>query len=222
MISYTKRYVNIVSLLITILVYFILTSSFSICNKVDFEPLYISNMFKRNKVLVELNSNNINQDTKENIPNNQFIIKESQQNWKIVIPKISLEAEISEGTSKEIMDKYVGHFQETSSSFGNIGLAAHNRGYEVNYFSDIKKLRNGDEIIYKYYDFEKTYIVDKNIIIKDINWDYLEPTEENKITLITCVENEPEYRRCIQAENYKIKKIYININIFNSKYFNII
>ena len=199
MISYTKRYVNIVSLLITILVYFILTSSFSICNKVDFEPLYISNMFKRNKVLVELNSNNINQDTKENIPNNQFIIKESQQNWKIVIPKISLEAEISEGTSKEIMDKYVGHFQETSSSFGNIGLAAHNRGYEVNYFSDIKKLRNGDEIIYKYYDFEKTYIVDKNIIIKDINWDYLEPTEENKITLITCVENEPEYRRCVQA-----------------------
>lgn len=199
MISYTKRYVNIVSLLITILVYFILTSSFSICNKVDFEPLYISNIFKRNKVLVELNSNNINQDTKENIPNNQFIIKESQQNWKIVIPKISLEAEISEGTSKEIMDKYVGHFQETSSSFGNIGLAAHNRGYEVNYFSDIKKLRNGDEIIYKYYDFEKTYIVDKNIIIKDINWDYLEPTEENKITLITCVENEPEYRRCVQA-----------------------
>lgn len=199
MISYTKRYVNIVSLLITILVYFILTSSFSICNKVDFEPLYISNIFKKNKVLVELNSNNINQDTKENIPNNQFIIKESQQNWKIVIPKISLEAEISEGTSKEIMDKYVGHFQETSSSFGNIGLAAHNRGYEVNYFSDIKKLRNGDEIIYKYYDFEKTYIVDKNIIIKDINWDYLEPTEENKITLITCVENEPEYRRCVQA-----------------------
>ena len=24
-------------------------------------------------------------------------------------------------------------------------------------------------------------------------------TEENRITLITCVENEPEYRRCIQG-----------------------
>ena len=36
-------------------------------------------------------------------------------------------------------------------------------------------------------------------IIKDIDWEPLENTKENKITLITCVENEPEYRRCIQA-----------------------
>ena len=28
---------------------------------------------------------------------------------------------------------------------------------------------------------------------------FLEKTEENTITLITCVENEPEYRRCVQA-----------------------
>ena len=39
----------------------------------------------------------------------------------------------------------------------------------------------------------------KNIIIKDTNWNYLKNTEKNKITLITCIENEPEYRRCIQA-----------------------
>ena len=27
----------------------------------------------------------------------------------------------------------------------------------------------------------------------------IEDTEKDKITLITCVENEPEYRRCVQA-----------------------
>ena len=32
---------------------------------------------------------------------------------------------------------------------------------------------------------------------------YLENTEENRITLITCVENQKEYRRCIQAEEIK-------------------
>lgn len=102
------------------------------------------------------------------------------------------------------MDKYVGHFEETSKTTGNIGLAAHNRGYKVNYFANIKKLKEGDEIIYKYYDFERKYIVAKNIIIKDTDWSELQDTKdlentEDKITLITCVENEPEYRRCIQG-----------------------
>lgn len=209
MISYTKRYVNIVSLAITILVYIFLIRTNLLPQKNDFEKHLISNIFKRSTVLVELNSNNINQNTKEdseiqnNYPiiqteeNSQIATKES--NWKIKIPQISLEASISEGTGKEVMDKYVGHFEETPNKSGNIGLAAHNRGYAVNYFARIKELKEGDEIIYKYNDFEKTYIVIENKIIKDTDWEDLEETEENKITLITCVENEPEYRRCIQG-----------------------
>ena len=209
MIRYTKRYVNIVSLIITIII-FSFTNQISITpNKININS--ISNLFKRNLVLVELNSNNINQETKENIPlvknqnnNNEQIINETQEkiknvNWKITIPQISLEAEISEGTRKEVMDKFVGHFEETTKTSGNVGLAAHNRGYPINYFADIKKLKEGDEIIYKYFEFEKTYLVTENKIIKDIDWEPLENTKENKITLITCVENEPEYRRCIQA-----------------------
>ena len=31
----------------------------------------------------------------------------------------------------------------------------------------------------------------------------IEETKENRITLITCVENMPEYRLCIQAEEIK-------------------
>lgn len=209
MISYTKRYVNIVSLAITILVYIFLIRTNLLPQNNDFEKHLISNIFKKSTVLVELNSNNINQDTKDDskIQNNYPIIQTEENsqiateesNWKIKIPKISLEASISEGTGKEVMDKYVGHFEETSKKSGNIGLAAHNRGYAVNYFARIKELKEGDEIIYKYNDFERTYIVVENKIIKDTDWEDLEETEENKITLITCVENEPEYRRCIQG-----------------------
>ena len=197
---YTKRYVNIVSLIITIII-FITTNQI----KINITP--ISNLFKRNLVLVELSSNNINQETKEDTPlienknqeNNETEVIEKNTNWKIVIPKISLEAEISEGTRKEVMDKFVGHFEETTKTNGNVGLAAHNRGYPVNYFAKIKQLKEGDEINYKYYEYEKSYIVVENKIIKDTDWEPLENTQENKITLITCVENEPEYRRCIQA-----------------------
>lgn len=209
MINYTKRYVNVVSVIITIIIFLLLSKSNTLLNKFDFTPHLISNMFKRSIVLVELNSNNINQETKEEknndysdtkVKNNETKEKEKKEtNWKIIIPKISLEAEICEGTSKKVMDEYIGHFEETSLKNGNVGLAAHNRGYEVNYFAEIKKLQIGDEIIYKYYDFEKTYKVSKNIIITDEDWSYLEETEENTITLITCIENQPEYRRCVQA-----------------------
>ena len=48
-------------------------------------------------------------------------------------------------------------------------------------------------------EFKKIYEVKKCRIIKDTEWEYLENTEDNMLTLITCVENEPEYRRCIQA-----------------------
>lgn len=198
---YTKRYVNIVSLIITIII-FISTNQMKNF-KININS--ISNIFKRNSVLVELSSNNINQETKEDTPlienenQNNNITEEKTTNWKLVIPKISLEAEISEGTRKEVMDRFVGHFEETTKTSGNVGLAAHNRGYPVNYFANIKQLKEGDEIIYKYYEFEKTYLVVENKIIKDTDWEPLEGTKENKITLITCVENEPEYRRCIQA-----------------------
>lgn len=125
--------------------------------------------------------------------------EEKEEIWQIEIPKISVKAPISEGTTKEILNQYVGHFQITSKEDGNIGLAAHNRGYEVNYFQDLKLLKEGDEIIYQHNDFRKTYEVKKIRIIKDTEWTYLEETEENQLTLITCVENQPEYRRCIQA-----------------------
>lgn len=120
--------------------------------------------------------------------------------WQIQIPSINLTANIQNGTDKEILNKYVGHFKETQLEYGNIGLAAHNRGYEVNYFSKLKELKEGDEIIYKYNKTERIYEVVKNKIIKDTDIEILENTEENILTLITCVENEPEYRRCVQAK----------------------
>lgn len=124
---------------------------------------------------------------------------ENVEKWQIEIPTISLIANISEGTTKEVLNQYVGHFENTSKQQGNIGLAAHNRGYDVNYFKDLKLLKEGDEIKYSYNGFEKTYEVEKCRIIKDTEWEFLEETEENMLTLITCVENQPEYRRCVQA-----------------------
>lgn len=123
----------------------------------------------------------------------------TNQEWILKIPKINLIADIAEGTSSEILNQYIGHFEETSKQYGNIALAAHNRGYPVNYFKDLKELEIGDEIYYKYNGIQGIYIVDSKNIIKDTDVEVLKNTEDDIITLITCVENQPEKRRCIQG-----------------------
>ena len=128
--------------------------------------------------------------------------------WQIQIPSIELIADIRDGTDKETLNKYVGHFIETPLENGNIGLAAHNRGYDFNYFSRLKEVIEGDEIIYKYKEIERVYEVVKNKIIKDTDVKVLDNTEENVLTLITGVENEPEYRRCVQAKEKNLNYNY--------------
>lgn len=119
--------------------------------------------------------------------------------WQIEIPKIGLIAPISEGVSQEVMQEYVGHFENTSIIYGNVGLAAHNRGYPINYFEKLKDLEIGDKIIYRTKYGSKTYKIVLSIVIEDTNWSYLEKSNENKITLLTCVANKPKYRLCIQG-----------------------
>jgi len=126
-------------------------------------------------------------------------IKEVKENWSIKIPIINLSAPIKDGIDTKVLNKYVGHFLESGYILGNVSLAAHNRGYPVNYFQDLKELKIGDEIIYEYKDLKLTYKINKIKIIDDTDVEVVKNTKENKITLITCVENKPEKRRYIQG-----------------------
>ena len=201
-IIYTSKFINVLSFIISIILYLFIN------------VLFHSNILKPEKIEFKVNfiaqENFIQNQTvdSENLTNdNAIILNETNKlnNWYIQIDKIALKAPIQEGTSKEILDDYVGHFEESSKNLGNICLAAHNRGYKNNYFSRLKELQEGDEIKYIYQDIQKTYMVTKHEIIQNTDWSNLEPTEENTITLITCVENEPEYRRCIQAMEKSIE-----------------
>ncbi len=142
----------------------------------------------------KLNSQNVVQNLCQNT-NDEIIYL-----WQIEIPKINCVANISEGTDEKTLDKYVGHFENSKRRNGNIALAAHNRGFSVNYFSRLKELNLGDEILYNYNEYSKSYKVISKEIIKNTDFSKIQNTEKNQITLITCVENEPEFRRCIIAE----------------------
>ena len=203
MFKFTKTHI----LYVLILIFFIFIQVF--INQHEIKAEINENIMEENQEIVDNSDYPIqmerteNEEKAEDIESNSVIKeqKETKQsaNWQIEIPKITLIANIQEGTSKEILSKYVGHFTTTQRDNGNVGLAAHNRGYEVNYFQDLKLLKEGDEIKYKYNGEERLYEVEKCRIIKDTEWKYLKNTEDNRLTLITCVENQPEYRRCIQA-----------------------
>lgn len=178
---------------------FIILEIFIIKNKIrtNIKPVNIMGDFgEKIKAIQDVKSDQTEiQQDKANTKEKQTKVEK----WQLEIPAINLNAVISEGTSQQTLNQYIGHFEKTQKENGNIGLAAHNRGYKVNYFQNLKQLKTGDEIRYSYNGLEKIYEVEKHRIIKDTDWEYLENTEDNRLTLITCVENQPEYRRCIQA-----------------------
>lgn len=106
---------------------------------------------------------------------------------------------IEEGTDEENLNKYVGHFEESGVKEGNIALAAHNRGFDVNYFSRLKELDVGDIIYYIIDNTVMKFEVTDILIIYETDWEMLENTNDNRITLITCVEDREAYRLCVQG-----------------------
>ena len=119
--------------------------------------------------------------------------------WRIKIPVLGLDAPISQGTSNEELRRTVGHFEETDKWDGNVALAAHNRGYKCNFFQEIRKLKDGDTIVYSTDKGQRQYKVVLNKVIKETDWTYIQNTKDNRLTLITCEMNKREYRRCVQA-----------------------
>ena len=194
MFKFSSIYINILSFFISIVIFIFIQIFFFI----------FYNFLYKSSLKAGFEVENVIQETKEQVNNTNETVKEKitedVNTWCLEIPKINLKANISEGTTKEVMEDYIGHFEETTKENGNVGLAAHNRGYKNNYFQKIKQLKEGDSIFYTYKGETKEYLVTKHVIIKDTDWTYLENTKKNTITLITCVENEPEYRRCIQGE----------------------
>lgn len=117
---------------------------------------------------------------------------------RLKIDEIDLSVKVYETESLESLAKGAGHFKSTSCWDGNIGLCGHNRGV-TNHFGKIHTLEKGDKIKYTTKLGTKTYKVVSVTKIEETDFSYLQRTSDNRITLITCVNNHPTKRWCVQA-----------------------
>lgn len=116
----------------------------------------------------------------------------------ITIKDLGIEkAPISDGTDNKTIGKYVGHFEDTSYLEGNVCLCSHNRGGKAAFFENLKNAKNGMEIEYITKYETKKYEISEINKIEETNLTVLNPTEENRITLITCIENQRNLRLCV-------------------------
>lgn len=120
--------------------------------------------------------------------------------WELEIPAHAITGPIKEGTESDVLEEYIGHFEETPKVHGNVCLASHNRGSTSgNYFETLEILDVGELLIYRVNGMERLYKVILNITIDEINLSYIQNTNDDRLTLITCVRDKPNLRRCVQA-----------------------
>ena len=114
------------------------------------------------------------------------------------IPTLRISMKAYDGTGSDSMAKGAGHFSESSGWDGNICLAGHNRGAKY-VIGGIKDLKLGDTIKYTTTRGTRTYSVSFVGTISSTDWSYITGTLDNRITLITCVSNQPSLRTVVQA-----------------------
>ena len=114
------------------------------------------------------------------------------------IPAIGLTVKVYQGTDSAALKKGAGHFTDTSIWDGNACFAGHNRGVN-NHFGKIHTLEAGDTITLTTLLGTRTYAVTSVEKVSVTDSSGTAATTDNRVTLYTCVMNQPEYRWCVTA-----------------------
>lgn len=121
----------------------------------------------------------------------------------VAISRVGLSAKVYEGTTDAVMLKGAGHYSGSALWDGNVALFGHNRGTNCAYFGALKNVKVGDTVKYKTSLGTRTYQVTKVSTISSTDYSQLNDTGDNRLTLITCVANQPSLRLCVQAVELK-------------------
>ena len=205
-INYNKKNINIISFFVSIILFLIILLILNLFTSKSSPIFYSYQNQEQNSLQVAQNENNNIKDISIN----------EITNWKIEIEKLNLNADIKEGTSKEIIKNNVGHYIDSTVFYDIIALKAYNTGENNNYFANLKELQIDDKIKYTVNNLQSTYkvisnkIIDMNNVKENSKEEYSKiydlVKEENNISqndiliLITYVKDMPNKYRCVVAK----------------------
>ena len=100
------------------------------------------------------------------------------------IPKIRLEVAVLPGTDERILDRGVGHIEDTAQpgTDGNAGIAGHRDGF----FRGLKDIAEGDAIELDTLQGKEFYRVQRTWVVAPEDVSVLDPTPMRSLTLVTC------------------------------------
>lgn len=166
-INLNKKNLNIISFLISLIIFSIILANIYIISNQKINKNYSYELPKKEKT-ESISSNNFenNSNVNELVKNNEKNISVNEiKNWQIEIEKLNLKTNIAEGINDEVLQNSVGHYVSSNILNGIIALKAYNTGEKNNYFANLKELQIGDEIKYIVNNNQKIYKVVSNKII---------------------------------------------------------
>lgn len=119
------------------------------------------------------------------------ILNVNGQMGVIRIPKINVELPIYHGTAPEVLQKGVGHIQNTAFPVGGKGthavLSGHRGLPEAKLFSDLDEVEIGDKFYIEILNETLAYEVDQIKVVEPHQTEALQPVDgEDYVTLVTC------------------------------------
>lgn len=116
------------------------------------------------------------------------------------IDKIGLSVRVYDSEdAMEDMKKGASHYRASSYWNGNVALAAHIGNASYSFFERLDELETGDVLQYETSLGVRQYRVDEIHTIADDDWSVIGRTDENCLTLTTCVEGAENLRLCVRA-----------------------
>ena len=122
----------------------------------------------------------------------------------LTIPDLQLIVNVYESLDNdhiESMEKGVAHFHHTSAWYGNVSLSAHNVNFDGSpgFFLNLHQLQRGAVIRYQTALGIREYVVETIARVNEYDWSMLGWTDDNRITLVTCITGRPDMRLILQA-----------------------
>ena len=193
-----KRVLKIVIISCSILI-LISLSVFGIFKYIEYRKIQdninsvynIYNDSNRNEVITNFN-NTVGTPVESEVDESKYL----NAIGTLEIPVINFKDIVVKGTDQLALAQGIALFEHSNILEGNVCLAGHNT---YRFLANLKYVKEGDIIKYSSALENKEYKVTTIKQIQETDWTMLEDTEDNRITIITCVRNKPKLRLCVQG-----------------------